>query len=220
MKILNKLTLAACLLVALCCQLPAASLTTFFNTTNSGGSNSTQMFDINVLNGSGITITSFEVNNSVGGAAGQSFTLNVYTTPTTLVGKETNAAAWTLVSSGTGVSALADTPIPVDVTDFFLAPGTYGLALSSPDLNIGYSNAGASSTYSNADISLSTFKSTVSCLFCGTVNARTWNGTINYNVGSASTAIPEPATLLLSSGALMLLLGTRRRQFLRATRAK
>lgn len=193
---------ATVLIVALGFQLSAGSITTLFNTNNSGEANDSQMFDIDVLNPAGITITSVDVNSAASQASGLSFALDIYTTPTTAVGEYTNPGAWTLVSTGSGVNAVSNTPSFVAVSSFFLAQGTYGIGFVAPTINLGYTNATGTEVYANSDVSLDNFVSTVfPPPFSGPTNDRIWNGTINYSVGGS--AVPEPGSLLLLGAALL-----------------
>jgi hypothetical protein len=202
---------AALLIFALGLRLSAGSITTLFGTDNSGLANDSQMFDIAVLNPLGITITSVDVNAVNGQGIGVSFALDIYTTPTTAVGEYDTPAAWTLVSTGSGLSAATDTPSHASVSSFFLAPGTYGIGIVSPTLNLGYTNANGTEVYANSDVSLDNFVSTVfPPPFTGPINQRIWNGTINYSVGNAT--VPEPASFLLL-GAALLGLGAVRTKF-------
>jgi len=186
----------------------AGSITTLFGVNNSGGVGATVMFDIQVLNPSGITITAADLNNWNGEQNGLPFGLNVYITPTTYVGKESNAGLWSLVSTGSGIGAAANSPAAVELTDFFLAAGTYGIAFQSPDFSQGYTNG--ANVYSNADVQLTLGASTSGALFGPSVNTpRTWNGTIYYD---AASAVPEPSTYVASATGLLALLALRARR--------
>lgn len=166
------------------------------------------MFDLEVLNPSGITITAADLNNRSGEQNGLTFALNVYITPTTYVGKESNVGLWSLVSTGSGVGAAENSPSAVDLTDFFLAAGTYGIAFQSSDFAQGYTNG--ANVYSNSDVQLTLGASTSSQLFGPAVNTpRTWNGTIYYD---AASAIPEPSTYVASATGLLALLALRTRR--------
>jgi len=171
----------------------ASSITTVFGANNSGGSNNPLMFNIQVLNLLGITITGADVNSRIGGVVGTTFVLNVYTTPTTYVGQEQNPGAWTLRGTGTGTSAVENSPSNVPLSNFFLAQGTYGIAFNSPTLNQGYTTG--ANVYSNADVMLTLGASAGGGFFTGIpFSPRTWNGTIYYTVGSS---VPEPSTTAL-----------------------
>jgi hypothetical protein len=190
------------LLLAVGLQLSAGSITTLFNTNNNGEANDSQMFDIDVLNPAGITITSVDVNSAAGQTTGLSFALDIYTTPTTAVGEYTNPSAWTLVSTGSGVNATTNTPSFVSVSSFFLPEGTYGIAFVAPTINLGYTDPTGTGVYSNSDVSLDNFVSTVfPPPFSGATNDRIWNGTINYSVGDS--AVPEPGSFLLLGAGLL-----------------
>ena len=198
--------LATCLFAASVC--PAASISTIFATNNSGGVGNPVMFNISVLNPSGIFINAMDVNQASGGVAGNPLSLDVYITPTTYVGNESTPGAWTLVSSGTGVTAASNTPANVVLTSFFLAAGNYGMAVNSTNMTQGYTNG--ANVYSNADLQISTGASAGGGFFVGSPNSpRTWNGTIYYdNAGE----VPEPATVALSAAGLLGLVLLRKRK--------
>lgn len=176
----------------------ASSLTTSFvggNRNNLGGA---VFFDLNVLAGGGITITSLSVNagDAGGGSiAGNSIEINVYTRTGTASGSESSSAGWTLVSSGTGTAAGVETPSLIDVSDFYLAAGVSGIAINNVGFSQRYTNGSAA--FSNGDLSFTPF-SAQNSLFSAFVNSqRQWNGTVTYDLGSTST-VPEPSTLGLS----------------------
>ena len=107
--------------------------------TNTNAPPATQLFDVTISDPLGLTITRFECNVNTG--AGTTGTLGVWVTGVngTHVGNQTNAAAWTQVASqtvvhnGGRVSFLLPTP-------FYLAPGTYGMALHYVGANPVYTN--------------------------------------------------------------------------------
>ena len=172
----------------------AQSLTTTFAGGNSGSAGWTNQFDITVLNASGVTITAFDINceNSRSGPLGSAFTIDVHVTRLggTYVGNEINATAWTRVSTGNGISGPLGTPTNVDVADFSLAAGTYGIALyytGSPGTAMAYTNGtGANQSYSNADIRLDLGASTGG-FFAGAIySPRVWNGCVYYSTTAAA----------------------------------
>jgi hypothetical protein len=202
----------------------SSSAATLFTTNaagNSGGNGWTVLMDMNVLAGGGITITSLGL--SMEGASGPNFSVEVYTTPITFVGSQTNAAAWTLVATGAGVQAGNATT--VDISDFSLAAGSYGFAIrtlnASGDSNQAsptYTDGnGSNQSYSNADLSLSmgssvgTPGSPLSGAFAGSVfDPRVFNGSINYDLTGAET--PEPSTFGMLGLSLTALAFLRRRK--------
>jgi hypothetical protein len=167
----------------------SGSITTTFASNNGGSSGWGNLFDANVTNGAGLTVTNLDVNTSA--IVGTNFTVDVYITPGTYVGKDTDPSQWTLVGSGPGVSAGSNNPSPVDVADFFLASGSYGVAVYYNGASPRYTNGtGSNQNYSNADIALQ-LGIAKSALFGGsTFNPRVWNGTIYYNIGGGCTGNP------------------------------
>ena len=122
----------SCLLVTLTAGVARAQTTTCLSTTfvsnNGGSAGGAVYFDVNVLHPNGICITELEAN-CWQGTVGNTVIADVYTIAGTGEGSETNMAAWTLTSSGSGVIQPEDTPTPIDVADFTLPPGTHGIAL-------------------------------------------------------------------------------------------
>jgi hypothetical protein len=185
-------------LAALASVAAGQSITTTFVSNNGGSSGWMNQFDVGITNPLGLNLEKIDVN--CGSAAGTAITIEVYTKTGTYVGFETNPAAWTLTSTGAGVSAGQDVPTPVDITDFVAPPGTYGCAVRMIGGSPRYTNGtGSNQYYSNADINL-TLGNAVGGLFTGTVfTPRVWNGTIYY------TPVPEPATIgLLALGLLAI----------------
>lgn len=174
----------------------ADSITTFFIGTNGGASLWTVYFDINVTNPNGINITGFDVNSST--APNTAFSLDVYTTVSggTHVGNTSLPAAWTLMGTGSGLTAGTDLPSNVDVSDFTLAQGTYGMAIRYIGAAPRYTNGnGSNQFFSNADVALTLgqAQATTTAPFTGGTpfSPRVWNGTIYYDIN----AIPEPGSL-------------------------
>jgi len=174
----------------------AQTLTTIFTGGNFGAVGWTVYFDLTVT--TPINVTSLDVNTTSG--SGVAFSLAVYRTAAggTWVGNTSTASAWTLLGSGPGTSAAANTPSACDVSDFWLFPGTYGIAIRYTGVAPAYTNGnGTNQTYSNPDLTLQAGGAleTVAAPFVtsGTVfSPRVWNGTIHY------TKAQSPLTTLFA----------------------
>jgi hypothetical protein len=165
--------------------LPAAaqcSLTTLVAPNNGLSGSSQVLFDIDVLAPGGLTFTSLDMVPS--SSAGVSFQLDVYTCPTTYVGNDLNASAWTFRGTGNGVSNGNTVTAAVDLSDFALVAGQYGVALNVTTGGHRYTNGtGANQFYSNAELTLTAGMSH-SSWWGGTTNTpRVWNGTLHYVCG-------------------------------------
>jgi len=166
------------LLLAVVAQSASAqSLTTTFNDNNGCAGN---YFDLEVIGGSAITISSFDVNMESG-----THDVSVYWRPGTSFGFEGNATGWLLLGSDNGIASNGGgNPTPVAVGGLTLQPGeTYGFLVGTTDGNyINYTNGGgAPAVYSNADIRLTTDVSICDPLLTGGLNIpRIWNGTVYY----------------------------------------
>jgi hypothetical protein len=153
------------------------SLTTLFASNNSFAGNT---FDLQAT--VPLQITGFAVNLA---AAAGSHTVAVYWRLGTASGAESNPAGWTLMGIDTGVvSAGPDNPSPVNVGGLTLSPGqVYGIYVdlqSYPSTSLRYTNGGPT-TFSNADLSLTTFHGKGNPAFTGnSFFPRQWNGTVRY----------------------------------------
>ncbi|MHC4854044.1 MAG: PKD domain-containing protein, partial [Planctomycetota bacterium] len=154
-------------------------LSTLFADNNGGSVNWGNFFDVNVKNANGIKVTSMEINSQA--AANSPAAIDVYITPNTYVGNDGNAQVWTKVSSGSGTSQGRSKPTPINVTDFLLPAGKWGMCVQYTIGGMAYTNGTATNnTYSNADLTLNLGLSRAG-LFSGTTNnPRIWNGTICY----------------------------------------
>lgn len=157
-----------------------SSITTLVAPNNGLSGNSQVLFDMQVLNAGGVTIGSIQIVPSA--SAGTNFTVDFYTCPTTYSGNDTNVGAWTFQGTGQGVSNGNTVLASVDLSDFTLSPGSYGIALNSTSGGFRYTNGtGANQSYSNADLAL-TLGVSRSVWWGGTLNSpRVWNGVIHYN---------------------------------------
>jgi len=161
------------------------SLTTIFASNGGGAGN---MFDIEsdlYLN----EITALDVNWL---SAGEVVDVHVYYKLGTSVDFELDPTAWTLLATGTGISAGLDQPTYVDLSGngvHFEADTVYGIYVhveNYPDLS-GYlaRTNGGPNTYSNADLSLTTNCSNLWPAFGSRFYPRIWNGTIYYETAEA-----------------------------------
>ncbi|MCA8966675.1 MAG: PKD domain-containing protein [Planctomycetes bacterium] len=118
----------------------------------------TELFDVTVTDPNGITVTQFDCN--VNTSAGTTGILGVWITgPSgTHVGNQTNNAAWTQVATQTITHAGGRVTFQLP-TPFFLAAGTYGMALHYQGANPVYTNPATPTpplplTYSTNEVTL------------------------------------------------------------------
>ena len=169
-----------------------ANLPTTFVSTNGGATGYGVFFDLNVTNPQGVSICGLDHNMS--SAVGTPYTVNVWVTPTTYVGKDTVGAAWRQVGTGSGVSAgtgiASTTPLASPV---YLPLGTYGVAIYYTGASMRYEGTNTvpptQNVFSNADLTL-TGGIVRTTLWGGTLfTPRLWNGVIHYDTASiAGTA--------------------------------
>lgn len=121
--------------------LPAQSpLTTIFASNNGGAAGWTMYFDLQV--NAPLTFSQMDINT--GDLASGS--LDVYWTPTTYVGNDTNAGVWTLGGSGPLTGLGLDIPTPCTLTPFTLPAGTYGIAVVHNGVYPAYTNGDGTAT--------------------------------------------------------------------------
>ncbi len=162
-----------------------------FTTSVKTDNNSTAFFDLTLH--SAATITSLEMATK--GGSGNAFTLEVFVTAAggTYVGNANNAGAWTQVATGSGNTS--SLPAPVDITDFTLPAGTYGLAIhiAGPSINndVGFGGrSGVSLVYQNNDMTVSCGAYTnVDGLFNDNAPATgwVWSGELFYSLVGTGT---------------------------------
>jgi len=173
-------------------QAQVGSLSTIFTGGNNNSVGGGNYYDMTVTHTGGITVTSFDVNSF--SAAGTPVTINIWTRPGTSSGFETSSAGWTMVSTGSAISAGPNVPTNVDVTDFSLGTGVTGFALNNAGFAFAYTNGnGTNQDYSNADLSLHLGTSTNVFFAAPIFTPRVWNGTIYYS----TAPVPEPTSLAL-----------------------
>ena len=193
----------------------AAFISTLFAADNGGFIGGAVYFDVTVLNPNGITVQGLSLNTTSNVIT---VNLDIYVRSGTSQGFESSISGWTLVSSGSGVGAGLDNPTAMNITDFFIAAGTTGIALDAANFSHRYTNGtGSNQTYANADLQLQ-FGSASNVAFSnssGVFTPRVWNGTIEYveGAGPSPSAVPEPASLLSCGiGAIVAAAAARRRR--------
>lgn len=173
---------AACLMAS---ALTAQTLTTTF----AGGlGQNGNMFDITAINP--VVISSFDINISAGGP----WTVEVYTVTGggTFVGRESDAAAWTLVGSASVTSAGINQPtavyLPIDTP--IAAGGRQGFYVTTTGAtNLWYTPGTAVGNLYAADANIRFHEGVAkSYPFGSTIATRVWNGNIHY-VAAATPAL-------------------------------
>jgi len=189
-------------LVAVAGAANASSLSTLFTGGNSGSAGGGNYFTVTVTNA--LNVTGFDVNTTA--AAGTNFGFEVYTVPTTHAGNELIPGNWTLVGTGTGVSAGLNLPSPVTLAaPFQLGTGAVGMAIflrgGPGSVSLSYTNGtGSNQNYSNSDLALALGTATNAFFSPSVFTPRVWNGTVYYDV------VPEPASMAaLGLGVLALI---------------
>jgi len=179
-------------------------LTTGFAGGNRQNAGAGVFFDLQV--NSPINVTSFNVNISATALAGTAFTVTVYRTAAggTYLNNTTSSAAWTQVATGSGTSLASGQQTPVDVTDFALNPGTYGMVIVYTGVGPEYTNgnstagtqtpgAGTNQTFMTAEMTFRGGVVMAAPFTAGVINApRIWNGSILYDVVSVNGACCRP----------------------------
>ena len=157
------------------------------------GSGGGVAFDVDVLNPNGITVKELGVLVDTPGAT---IDLTIWTSSSRFL--DTNAAAWTQVSTGTGVCLGGDVFSPVDVGDFCLPFGVTALmveytSLSNRALQLykvgdGSSGPGSNTYYANADLTIQCGSGTNPVFSpTGRTEPRIWTGCIVYDQGTSGS---------------------------------
>jgi hypothetical protein len=175
------LLIAASAAVFVGASMAQSPLTTTFANNNMGAAGGGIYFDLTV--NVPIVITQIDTNCTGTGS------VDVLTCPTTRVGNQTNAGAWTLVGNGTVTGAVAGAqttlsglpPIP-------LAPGTYGIAYRGVGVSHNYTNGnGANQTYSTAELTLNAGEASNVAFVAPLFTPRVVNTNIHYQVSGGGT---------------------------------
>jgi PKD repeat protein len=149
------------------------------------------VFDLQVLPGEGVLVCGLTTAtyNGIG-----PFTVSVFVTPGSYVGKDTNASAWRLAGTGQGVMN-GGTPAAPSLNaialeqPFYLPAGSYGVAVwhtvASGSAYVAYT-VGSAGPYGNADLVIHPAPAASpglarTAVFGGAVlQPRQWNGTFHY----------------------------------------
>lgn len=168
------------------CNGPA--LTTLFTGGNNGAVGGQVFFDLNVLKPSGILLSQIELNTNA--SVGTTFTLDVYTRPTTYIGHNGTPAGWTLVSTGPGISAGTNLASLVELGDVVMPAGNWGVALVLAGANHAYTNGTPTNqSHANADLTLTAgMAQNVPWNGVG-FTPRVFNGTLRYDCAPSAPPI-------------------------------
>ena len=172
--------------------LPETCATTVFGANNGGAPGGVAFFDVTATQA--VAFSSLETNfdATVGSPVG----MEVWTTPGTFTGNETNAAVWTMVAmdDGLATSAGLDTPTVINLAAPFTLPaGTTGVALIAVGDGHRYTNGNGTNEMSvSADgvltLNLGSGQNTP---FTSTpFNPRVWNGTLCHESPMTPTGTP------------------------------
>ena len=166
-----------------------ASIGTVTNGGTSFGVGGGNFFDANVTNPAGIVVCAIDTKTTA--AVGTPVTVEIYVTPNTYVGNNTNAAVWGLVATGTGTGVGSGSAAPlVQVTlsnPFYLAPGSHGLFVRIT-AGGGPQYVSGTNTFSNSDVTLTLGASSSGLFTTSLATPRTWNGVLYYTPGGGPAA--------------------------------
>jgi len=207
-----RLVMACLAVVAMAEVAHSAVITTTFA---GGNANEGNMFDLENISATGISLTGqFEGNFQTDGVA------QIWYRSGSFVGHETDRTGWTLLGTGAYTTNGVNIATPYDVgNQLLIAPGaSFGILMvtSSEAQRIKYTNGasvfsdGILQITSGVGIDFQTAPAGTPPINTGNFPAnRIWNGSIGYT----ATAVPEPSTFaLLGIGAVCLIGYGRRRK--------
>lgn len=180
-------------------RLAPGSLTTIFASNNGYAGNT---FDITPT--VDLEITAMDINADF---APNPATVTVYYKTGTSVGYETDPNAWSTLAVGNGTIAGIDNPTFIDLSGngmIFKAGQLYGMYVHLDYVagvsRLGYTNGGPN-TYSNSDLSLTTYNGKGDPVFTGsTFPGRIWNGTVYYDTKGSDTLSVNPNSISAATG--------------------
>lgn len=190
-----RMLLCGLLALAVLCVAPCSAQMTLTTTFAAGNGQNGNMFDLEATGGAPLTVNSFDVHT-----AGAGLTVEVYavTAGTTYVGNETNAAAWTLLATATGINgAGTGLPTPLNLNlGYTLNPGQpVGFYVTVTSGTLSYTN-GTSVGAPYASDAFMTFYEGVgkSYPFGSTFMPRIFNGNIHYALSQNILDISQNAS--------------------------
>ncbi|MBN1355688.1 hypothetical protein JXA40_05380 [bacterium] len=162
------------------------SVTTLFAQNNGQSGN---MFDIDVAYPT--TITAFDINVDA-----IAVNIEIYTKSGTCVGFETNASAWTLLYTVTGVAGAGpDNPTFIDLSSiggWLVTGGTYGVYITCTNGTYMNYTTGGPWTYSSGPLTVTTHSGNA-YPFSSFFAPRAWNGTVYYSCDTVQGVYLTPA---------------------------
>ena len=170
------------------------SLTTTFAANNQGSVGGQIFFDLSVSASSGVNFDRLEMHCSTSTAAGSFFTLEILVTKGTYVGNENAPTNWVSVSKGSAISNASPAPTPVDIDDFLLKPGDYGVTLILTGAGHRYTNGnGSNQKYGTNELTLAAGAALNSPWSGNPFTPRVWNGTLFYDCGGTAFCTAKAA---------------------------
>ncbi|MGE3172630.1 MAG: PKD domain-containing protein [Planctomycetota bacterium] len=158
-------------------------LDTPFAANNNGLSGWGLLFDLTVLESTGISICGLDANTGTT-PVGTPFSIDVFVTDGSAAADQNDASRWRLVGTATGTAAGLDVPSAAALPQpLRFAPGSYGLALYHNGCSPRYLASGAPMTVANADLQLDlgVARSTPFGQPGLVFSPRVWSGAIHYD---------------------------------------
>ncbi|HOP11709.1 MAG TPA: hypothetical protein PK629_09500 [Oscillospiraceae bacterium] len=174
-----------------------ALTTTFTSNCNAAGN----MFDVEVTGTLPVRINSFDVH-----VDGDPCTISVWYREGGYAGYETDAAAWTLVGTQSGVIPNnRSIPTPLNIGGIILQPGIrygfYMMVEDHPTAVMRYTEMPVGTEYSDGNLKIIAGNGWFKPEFTGIVlSDRIWNGTIHYTTVTESASLSGPTEMTLSEG--------------------
>jgi len=170
-------------------------VTTFAGGNGLGGSGAGNVFDLEVLNPCGINVTAVTICPlSPTAALGAPIGCDVWltTAPGGVALTHADATLWRHVATGSGLFAGAAVTAPTVPTRlaldrrFWLAPGSYGLAIHATGCGLAYTTGGTGVDlqHATADVRITCGLAKAAPFAAGSNSPRVWNGILHYDLCS------------------------------------